>query len=106
MKSTTKTLLTTVALFGAAFSALNARAAETDSGFVQQLQVSDGYYPQYVVQPRVITPASRQARLQDREFELQRAAASTDDKPVPIAQAARSLEQPMMTAAAPSADVR
>ena len=93
MKSATKTAVISLALFGAAFSVLNARAANANSWFEQQLQVSDGYYPLYNVQPRAFKPASPQALLQDREFDLERASDSNGSKPVPIAQAARSLEQ-------------
>jgi hypothetical protein len=102
MKSITKAFVVTAALFGATFSALGARAADTTASFEQQLEMTDGYYPQYTVHPHATRPASAQTQLQDREFDLERAAASTDDKPVPLAEAARSLEQPMQTASAPS----
>ena len=111
MKSATKTVVMSLALFGAALSVFNnARAADTNNWFEQQLQISDGYYPQYKVQPRVTKPASPQALLQDREFDLERASDSNGSKPVPIAQAARSLEQtaqaPAIKMGSVSADIR
>jgi hypothetical protein len=105
MKST-RTFLMTAALIGAAFSMLNARAEDTAASFEQQLQITDGYYPQYTVHPRAAKPASAWAQLQNREFELQRAAASIDDKPVSLAQAVRSLELPVIATAATSTEVR
>ena len=105
MKST-RTILMTAAMIGAAFSMLNARAGDTTASFEQQLQVTDGYYPQYTVHPRATKPATAWAQLQNREFELERAAASIDDKPVSLAEAARSLEHPVTVAAATPAEVR
>ena len=105
MKST-RTLLMAAALIGTAFSMLSAHADETAASFEQQLQISDGYYPQYTVHPRATKPATAWAQLQNREFELERAAASIDDKPVSLAQAQRSLEHPVTVAAASSAEVR
>jgi hypothetical protein len=105
MKST-RTILMAAALIGAAFSMLDARADDTTASFEQQLQVTDGYYPQYTVHPRATKPATAWAQLQNREFELERAAASVDDKPVSLAQAASSLEHPVTVAAATPAEVR
>ena len=105
MKSA-KTILMAAALIGAAFSTLNAHAEDATASFEQQLQVTDGYYPRYTVHPRVTKPASAWAELQNRELELQRIAASVDDKPVSLAQAARSLEHPVTVAAASSAELR
>ena len=95
MKSTAKTILTTVALFGAAFSAMNTRAADTGSWFEQQREITDGSLPQYTVPSRATRPATRQGELQDREFDLLRA---KDTKPVPLADAARSLDESVIAA--------
>lgn len=105
MKSTT-TVLMTAALIGATFSVLDARADDATASFEQQLRITDGYYPQYTVHPRAAKPATAWAQLQNRELELERAAASIDDKPVSLAQAASSLEHAVTVAAATSTEVR
>jgi hypothetical protein len=94
MKSVTLNLLTAAALFGAAFSTYAADQATRDADFAQQREITDGYYPQYTVHPRVVSSGSRQTALQDREFDLERASASVSpNKPVPLSQAADSLRQ-------------
>jgi hypothetical protein len=63
----------------AAFAALSVQAAP--DYFEQQRQITDGYYPQYNVAPRVTRPESARTAAENDWFVRERIADSNGSKP-------------------------
>src|ERR1700682_3453237 len=85
MSNRTKTLLMAGALI-AATSALSSQAADQSAFFDQQRQITDGFYPQYTVQPTPALQKPQTARqvAESRWLDLERAQGSTSVAPVPF----------------------
>ena len=83
MKTRTRTALMAVA-FAATAAALVSQAADQGNWFEQQRMISDGYYPQYTVAPRVTKPESPRTAAENAWLEKERIADSYGSKPVPF----------------------
>ncbi len=84
MNTRTKTLMAGALV--AAASALSSHAADQSAFFAQQMQITDGYYPRYTVQP---TPARTKAASErtleeDQWYGRERAQGSGVVAPVPF----------------------
>ena len=85
MNSRTKTLVMAGALLAATFAA-SSQAADQSDYFAQQRQITDGFYPQYAVQPTPARAKSETARqtAENEWFERERAQGSGFVAPVPF----------------------
>jgi hypothetical protein len=85
MNTRTKTIFMAGALV-AALSALNSQAADQSAFFATQMQISDGYYPQYTVQPTNARtkPESAHQIAEDTWLGRERAMGSGVAAPVPF----------------------
>jgi hypothetical protein len=71
MNTRTRTLIATA--WVAAAATFSAQAADQDASFTQQLQITDGYYPQYTVHPteRQAKPETERQAREDAFLEEQ-----------------------------------